>query len=1063
MHFVSLDTHPANSALVVTYEVLVSVLDRTNKRELMRRSKRNRMLINIQALDNLGEDELRQSDKLILNLQELSEQIGRKCPLLLSDKQNIEDIQLNLLYLVNRRQSQLISNNNRPPSSASLRLKSGQSLDQQTSGGGAAANKLRHSGRQRLVLSGSRESLKELSSSGDVYSYLRAKELSANQSNYLETFMNQFEHHLSEQEQLFDLSNVQTNHQHDFDAQLEGLYGDNKERHTSIVIIRHLSRDDRNLLAMSSNRLLICAIVRTLRDSDTNDDGLLKESIFYCLIRLTTFDDVYANVFNNENDISLDLLRVVIDLFDEHVKLLLTNHHQAGDVKFLAQKFYYTNSLLIILLNLFNLKLDSIIHNKQLINIKQKLIQQHLSPFIQSVNGLFLLISKYLSKDIRQYSASNKQEKLSSTLSRLITIVWHLSIYKDFINQLRIKSSQPLIESIIKILNILQLSRPGSGASSQQEHQLIIIKDPSILNEIYELEINILKLVVNLLFDNRLRARMIKKNLTLKCILRNLVVFLASRKSNTLSPFNKSSVLIIPFKCLYELTCCDSVKQELYKSKIIIKCLLEYLLSSSSDLKSSLDMLTISKNNDPIFNHTRPLSMSTNYIDDQEQIILVPDDASHYIVSLWINLSARKSASFYTPSDSLHEPLSEYIELAIDNLSIFITLALSGRRSISLHRYREAYLMVFIHMKLVRNLTQFLDLTQDPLLWADSYLKWTNKMSETTNELFSNGEIVELNQLSVECLAILSNLIASSKTFGDLNVLPDSKSSSSLLTKLLQVNFADLNSENDDLLLVSINFIGILAQNREICSEININHLKIIKAINFILDSKITDTEMTVSCLYTLVQLMNHSSFLKEAFLSDDKNKQQIIEKLVDRLSSLIMHNDITLAKLTDSILNTVKQLEEQQSLSDSITCEKRFAYYNSKWLNAIRAHRDDSTGDDDSEHLDVESNYVTKIENRNIEEDELELNVDEFNQLRAFDDEVVSISSGRSVTTIEPNNKLNNSGDDDDNYGDNIVEDEDDDDASFGVEPDLNVIDANSMIRHLTSRKEFRSEWLQR
>lgn len=1057
--FVSLDTHPANNSLVVTYEILISVVEKSTNRELTRRSKRDQLQVNISALDNLIKNELRQSDRLALSLRALSEEIISKCPLLspIDHNQNIiEDIQLNLLYLINRRQTQLISANhpvpNRPQSSASMtRLKSATTMkDNNRLVRGA-------SGRQKSALSSSgssRESLNE----GDVYDYLLAKEKSTGgPDDALDMFVQEFQVHLEELQQNLPVEIIQDSmkNQTDLESKLEGLYGEETEKLASILAIRRASCDDQQLLWMSSNRILICAILRTLRDTkansgDKNHGQLLRESILFCLIRLTTYADIYTKLFVDNKDDMSDLLRVIVDSLDELVKISV----KLDDYKYIQSSYHNLNALLVLLLNLLHLDDDD---NDDAQSSKRNLIQVHSGKLLDSFAGLLGLFAKHLSRDLRQ-SMINRRERIVCSLSRLLAIIQPLSIYREFIQLYRVASQRRKsdnsnsLDCLINILNILQLSRPGSGTSAtSSQNQVAVIRDQATLNEIYELEMQILRLINNLLLDSRLKTRIIKKNLALKCILRNIIVFLAtkSRTSNTLSPFNRSSTLLVPFRCLYELSCCDQIKAELFKSKIIIKCLLEYLLSSSTDLKLALNLLdSVSSRG-----HTKVSDKKKHRNDTTNEIIIEPNDASHYIVCLWLNLSSKSSALFYNSSEmDLHEPIREYIELTIENIGMFVEFCsklVSNNQPIE----PEVHLMIYIHVKLVRNLSQFY--RSDHM--DDSQLaSWIGQLSKTSDILLQRSDLHEFALLSVECLAILTHLIRSSAELSmeSTNQLEPTRR---LLIRLLEVNFAHhLEAENDDLILVSVNFLGILSKYHEICPEIRIIFVKILEACDFILENKSTDTEMIVSCLFSLSQLLEHKSFLDEIIGSlnieetqgdaQGRHRRQLVEQLLDRLASLVSHGDGALVRLANSILNKVKQLEEQQSLSESVACERRFVSYNSKWLAGVT-----STGARPGEEADgLEEEEVGELAVIGGHRQARLIDAREAPRLEEEEDEV-GVHVNLKVNRREPKENLEDEEEDDD-Y---------EDDESLAEEPDLNVIDANSMIRHLTSRKELRAEWL--
>lgn len=1107
VRFVSLDTHPANNALVVTYEILAVVTDSQRGHELTKRTKRDQLLINISALDNLNERSLKKTaGGTALDLRQLSADIIKKCPMLeqRNEAQALEDIQLHLLYLLNRKRSQLFqaeSDPDRPSSVASSRLKPAS----------PSANRSRlSSARQRsarLQLDGRRLSLSsrnENSSSLDVYASLCERELKngggwwansyVDQDELVEEFLEQFDGYLMKAEAA--LQTKKAPHQDpilDIESQIEGLYGELEEKLAAMVGIRRQVQDDQSLTSLQPNRLLISAMLRTLQDSDSRD-STLAGSILFCLVRFSRFEDIYERVFNQGEPI--DMIRVVVELLEEHVMLAT----RADELRLILDNFYLLNALLVITNNSINLDL----HSKSE-KFRSKLIQQHGKRVANILVGLFVLISHHLARDVRNQSA-NKYERLTLVLAELIRLSQSLVVFREFVNLLKVKA-QTLVESVISCLNTLQLCWPVSGATQQaptqpgkqqqqrqatDEQQQFLVKDQLILCEIYGLEMDLLKLANSLMYDSRFKLRFIRKNLLLKCVLRNLVVFLASsRRSNTLAPFDRSSVLLVPFKCLYELSCQDSIKAELYKSKIITKCLFEYLLSTTADFKTLLDSLALSARQDKSaleYGHeSRP-------IPDEDQISLEPNQATHYILATWVNLSAKKSAPFFGPEvgKELSEPLADYMDLAAMNLATFIAKSRKGTNELARmsQSYRDAELIVYIHAKLLRNLTQHLSFLQkEPIIWVSSYARWLEQLARSLHQLLplvalDTGSNQTTIALTVECVGTITNLLMGSNSgqlSGELPAVPAldwPKELASILALLLEINLSaasNADGENDDLLLVSVNLLGALAKCREICNELKGVIWSIVAICNFILEKKSIDMEMTISCLFTLSQLVNHSTFL-QAIGGSLEDERQEATLLVDHLSSLMMHSDMGTSKLASLILNTLKQFEEQRSLSDSVACKRRFVCYNEKWLNAIRANRDQPNTNGDPHEQDLNS---APLDRPGRSERELDM-VDVFDQLQTVSNEESSSafsasSSNRSSNMLDDSAptiaarlegvdviERDNNESENENEPAGEVEDEEDEEETFS-EPDLNVIDANSMIKHLTYRREFRSEQMLR
>lgn len=1063
----------------------MSIIDSSTKRDIAKRNKRDQLQINISALDNLKEDDLK-ADKLAINVQELSTQIINKCPLLMSERSNLEDIQLHLLYLINRRQSQilttgggndeLVQNNRiRPHSSASARIKSAQ----------PSKIKSKNPRRSSLVVS-TGEHFHE-TNVGDYYCYLHAKGCSddaQNMDSLIEDSLNQFDDYLTLIEQLKTKNVILEGEKIEkIDLYLEGLYGESDERFISMLMIRKLAKDDSNLSQICLNKLLTCAMFRTLRESKGKDQNL-SELILYCFIRFTSFIDSYSLVFVNNDQV--DFIKIIIEFLVDHLKSLKAN--QSQELKLLQDQYYYTNSFLIIIINL--LRLDS--SNVEL-SIKNRILQQYGQIFLNTLLEIFKLNTKYIIRDIRFIS---KPERFVNTQSKIVFILTQLLVFKEFISLLRAEH-QSILSSIVGLLNVLQLSRPGSGASNSDTSR--VVNDKQLLNELFELEIDIFRLVNNLIFDHKIKSKFIKKNL-LKCVLRNLVVFLASRKFNTLKPFDKSPVLVIPFRCLYELSCSNIIKAELYKSKIILKCLLEYLLSCAIDLKPALEL--------KYTNHQLELlpSSATKHDEPPDQITIDPTTASHYIISIWINLSVKNEATIYDLE--LQDLVYEYIDLAINNLKT--SLVQVNTVGTNINKLKREHSMIYLHSKLLRNISQFFQF-KEPLqvTSVEYYNRWTQNMIDSSSELlYICRKDENLIPLTVESLATLNNLLTKIKHWAlnddeEENNELESLSVKTILQRklpaqitllferLFELNFSELNLDNDDLLLILIIFMGNVAKNWEICDILNEKICsKILKSCNFILGNKTTDHEMISHTLYTLAQLMKHSGFLQKlkTYLPNDGEKVNPIadsdelDHLMDRFASLTLHGSAIISKFAILLLDRLRHLEGEQG---SIF-KKCFSAYNSKWLDAMRASREGllETGPN-QEHHEARADTFARMS-----EDELP-DGDEFEHLKAIGEEgnlsERTTSTASSTKACSPysgikkeniGNKYEDKCDDGDgaNDNDNDNEDGDDDDDDDDVDddeideddeelegPDLNVIDQNSMIKHLTTRREFRSKCLWR
>ena len=1072
---------------MVAYENVVSISERSSKRELTRRSKRDQLEVDLsRALEQFAVG----GSNCEAKLRELSQEIINRCPLLQVDHKasvGADDIQLHLSYLINRRLE-------RPPSSAAL------------------ARRRPEVGRPRLLQRGPSAAQGRTSTrprdanqaAGDVYGWLLSLESLATPdeatNSDLDDFLAALDLHLAQAEEPArdPAGSTRTPIGEQLEIQLEGLYGDEAERKQSIGRLRRLGRDSNEALwAISSNRLLLSALLRTLRDSSSRH-GYISEAILFLLLRLTAFEDVHwrgvlgwASV-----DEPMDLLRILVDLVEEQSRGL----NKLNDLQSILGQFHYSNALLFLLLNLLHLDQSGLVQvgqSQQRQATKLRLVQQYGQRIADSLIGLLAVCAKFLSMDLRRQPSSRLGARLTVILDATVQALSHFVIFKEFVSRIRgPKSAQPLVEFLTSLLNTLQLSRPGSG---QQLDQQLLVRDQSTLNEIYLLEVALLRLTNNLLFEPKLRARLTKKNLTLKCVLRNLVVFLASRRSNSLQPFSRSAVLLVPLKCLHELSCSSQIRDELFKSKIIIKCLFEYLLSSATDLKGSLAELlagaanksAATKNIATTRDQTEPEAQSgpargarlREPDQDQEQVVLLePSDASHYIVGLWLNLSAQRAAPFYQSTElELTEPLVDYIELSLGNLHTFLRLSSllaerSGAKQIPKQQQlslKEIHLMIYIHSKLLRNLTQFLDFKSTGGPSLETYSKWMERLAEAAVETLqatTSGRRPEVGPICVEALATLRNLLMISSIIERQEPI-----GKQLNDRLLEMLFCQTHyhqqAENDDLLLVAINLLGTLATSCELCpnfsaaSESKLGQ-KVIETISFVLDAKCSDFEMLISCLFTLKKLANHSSFLVQLVPTDAEDQQQVATdpgRLIDRLCLLLVHGDVQVVKLATGILNSLKQFEEQQSLQDSIISRQRFVHYNNRWLGAIRANREDLTGGRGERQLEVADFRLAgdeDLEEEDLEDGEGQLSLlggNEISQLRAFN----SSAKPQVVADLRKRSKEGQLSDEEEEEEEEDEEEEEG--GSSSGEPDLNVIDANSMIRHLTDRKEFRSELLRR
>lgn len=1025
--FVSLDTHPANNALVVVYDILVVAVDALSRRELMRASKRQQLLVNISILNLLDEDNP-QAESLSIDLNELATEIVRKCPLLSGDmtrrrnpKQNIEDIKLHLLYLINRRQAQISAK--RPDmggeASSPAQMRPRQAIK-------SSIRRTAVFGQQRPT---STKDPRMVSS--DVYTwYLHKPNL---------TSLDLSERHLSQLDAYLDVEGQQYSTAKDdcdiksIETYLDGLYSDRSEKIASIIKIRRLIRSDANLVPIGKNRVLICALMRTLTDSiqtASSEDNFLCDSILFCMIRLTLFSDIHSMTFREQENLkSVDLMKIILDFISYKLKTLL--HDPKEQLKLSLNNFYHgINSALLILINLTEIDEDFSMHHQL---VSSPLISQ----FHLSLVGLLQLISKQLARNLRISTRSSQLEPMIALIRSILRLMKRFTALKEFISEIRGQSNRAnrqqlpskqrpslILDPLISLIGTLQLSRPGSGqAPSGAEPLPVLLSDQSSMNQFYELELDALEVANQLLIDHRLRARMVKRNL-LKCVLRNIVSFLASRGGNfSFDPFHRSPALMTPLACLYELSCQDSVKFELYKSRIIIRCLIEYLLTVGLSLKQTLS-LAVDNETSSSGLIVKPRIVSMN------EIKLAPKCVSHYVLSIWCNLSARQQCSIYGKDEEIRELLFEYISLASELVSSFSSIWENDR---GMYIDNNDTLSVYLHLKLLRNLSQFIRFGQ-----SQEIAKWLEQLTSSSCRLIEALDF--LAPISVECLAVISNTLTNG-----VGQLESVEALRCLIEKLFSLKAADLEAENDDLLLVSINLLGSIARTQEICIDDSPIQEKIyrksIVESNFVLDSRSSDEVMILSCLFAISQMMKHRQYLSQL-----ASQTSQANELISQLATLMLSSSTPLVRLACQLANKLRYLELSLSSPESQSAPihtRRFICYNGRWLDEIRTSRDEPLSPDE---IEAPENWPES---------------DEDNQYSDFD----KVNDAASLKSYgNPRDRVE-SEDVEAEVADELDEEEiseENQDGSGLATFDFNVIDSNSMIKHLISRRELRSQWLQ-
>jgi len=335
-------------------------------------------------------------------------------------------------------------------------------------------------------------------------------------------------------------------------------------------------------------------------------------------------------------------------------------------------------------------------------------------------------------------------------------------------------------------------------------------------------------------------------------------------------------------------------------------------------------------------------------VEDVNQILLEPNRYEHYLLALWLNLSARKLSL----DDSSWGEMENYFETffrIIDGDRLRPWLELSDDQ-------RKQFDVIYLHAKLVRNMTQFFE-PQD----SDHTIVILNYTSSWQTVLIGNISILLKQENSplgrailVEFVAIVTNFLEKidlypheerpvemySKNLIELGGLLES------LLKGYLKDMASMNAEDDDLLLVITLFVGTLSKQMEICHQLNVTRDlfdKLIELNLFIYNSRSTDPEMMVCCLFALSKLLNHSEFYdrfnRELPISTNGSEVDGSDclKLIRKSSYMLLDGqNVPVNRLVNEILNKLKEHEEHSSLEDPLVGQIRFKHYNENWLEAL-------------------------------------------------------------------------------------------------------------------------------
>lgn len=1025
-------------------------------------------------LDKIGQnDDLSNQEthgKLAIDLNKLSAEIIEKCPLLATSDphkrpgQSIEDIKLHLLYLINRCQSQSQNQVQRQTSDQDLNrpMSSARRLGSASAMGRKRPTSALSNNRMRFNMQDSRLSIGN-ETDGDLYSFVLNKEFPLELEVEEKLILDLDEHFddLRSENNFIDDDEARIG---SVDSYLDALYGNRDERLSALFKLQQLFSKESMLNELAEKRLLVCALVRSLADVnnqtttinfDFDTMGIEYELILSCLLSLTKYRDIYQQAFEERNSIAgVDIIGAHLGSLAVFVGRLLQESKK--DSKICSDSNYYLAiQHLILLQNLIQLDYSNLL----------KLYQPN--ELFLSLTGLLHLLTLQLSQDLRIMSKPEKTRRSCFLLVCLLSTIMKLSSCREFLCQIRgpkiliknmkknqktqksqqsnnnniNKQTEPFFDALINLVSRVQMSRVGSGSLKQQSvDQATIVTDKLLLNDFYELELLSFKLISFLIIDRRIRLKLIKRNI-LKSLLRNLVSLLASH--NDLTLFNKSSVLLIPLDCLYKLTCEQSVLNELNKSRIILRCLFEYLLSSSSSVQRNLIEKLIINGNGSKSNANKIVMLSP-----MTEIKLEPTCADHYLLSIWCNLTSNADRLKILNSDvNLRALLNEYMQSVAKLVGLFC----KPQKPIS---SEESRMIVYLHLKLIANLSR--------LPMDNNGIDDDNDDYEIIMEKLANSTILMIDQLEIlsplviESLWTISNLLlrtnrpeTTNLDNDKYNLQPCPDSLSKLMQRLFTFNQTDFETEtDDDLLLVSCIFMAIIAQSREICQSIESkqNYAKIIRATSFLLTAKSSDKSILFASLFSLYQLTNHRECRSE-LASNIREMSQ--NDLLSRLANYMLHCEEDIANLACTLIDRFVTI-----LSHTNASSTRFGTYNAKWLQTIRASRNELMTPPDEESAENFNDWLD--EDRELLEDAAELS----GSGGIMSDDIGKLNSAMSNKDMTI----------DDDFVDDCDVDEEDYDESgddnisrlSSEAPDFSVVDPNSMIKHLVTRQQYRTQWAQ-
>lgn len=998
LKFVSIDTHPAINALVVTYDVFVSIETTQEQTDVGRRSKRTQMQIKLKQLDSEANRNFLSKSSGI-ELDKLCNSIIQSCPLLQTSRRSlVPDIRQLITYLIKRSASQLLNSRNgiSDATAKSGLPRQGSNLSIRTA---SALGSLRFDS-AKSTLSNSSSAEKKFSIT-KMYKEAPSEESQSFcfNSKHLDEYLTELNNYLLQIEQYHD-----ANSKGSFDVPnsietcLEGLYDTGEEKSLSLTYIRQLANDKSSLLDIATNDVMICALLRVIRDDINETESALK--ILYCFLKLTSYQQLYDSLISQANN--NELMTIVGELIENSLKQV-QNKRQID-----LQTYFYLRSILQLIINLL------CIGNAR-ITVTKYLLRQTKQQFCSLlVDCLDLNLNEVIHKNSTVPEIDIKIIHLYRTVT---SIMQEMSIYNDFIVQLR-PLRQKFAHNLVSLINSSQSTRSNNNLTKDNKQCFI--------NNFFALEIEMMVTLGNFLYDNKIHNSLVSHNL-LKVTLTSAATFLSNFKSNSIKEFNKSLILTSSLKLLYELSCNKNIRFELYKSKVVFRCLMEYLFLVNSDINSAIE--------DWINNRRIDYNlMDDNQYHEQEDSFKLSDRrVDHIILSLLINLSCDWHVVDILADKIFVKTLGNIQELFADTLRLTLSsITISKGRKIHLEAlFKNVYLLA----RFIRNLSDYLQIK--PFIIVNLNTKFTKNILQVGDDLLVNCDIEDKYQsvIIVQHMFIINNYfkyvssfskITQSNELEDLNLIIESLTKN-LAAKIVFINIRHEILDDDDLNLSLLNLFGTLTRIYDVCKVIGSIENNLTCAFETIFEFRTNDNDLILCSLYVLHGLICHRKFLIN--LSATKP-----DRLIAQLMNFTFSTNTSISKLANIILDDVCfGTNEQQNTDAQIY---RFCAYNKKWLDIIQTSSEDL--------MSSLSDYQRKDDLQSCDYTDLNL---------VYDTEVYSKSQAKnSVSRKEGKEYIEDISTENDIY---YSDSERDTDESYPI-PDLEVIDSNSMINHLIDKNQF-------